>query len=74
MNDSSPLRWAIIFLLVSVGVAVLSTTLLSDEEAIADDKQCQPEELAKLDENNRANIIEACVRRGEFKPSTGKEW
>jgi entry exclusion lipoprotein TrbK len=44
------------------------------EMPAVNDENCKPESIAKLDESIRQKFTDACVRRGSFKPSEGKEW
>lgn len=38
------------------------------------DENCKPENIAKVDASVRQQFMNTCVRRGSFKPSTGRTW
>ncbi len=38
------------------------------------DKNCKPENIAKIDAGVQQQFADACARRGSFKPSPKREW
>jgi entry exclusion lipoprotein TrbK len=41
---------------------------------VVNDKNCTLDNITKLDASIRTEFADACLRRGTFKPSSGKTW
>lgn len=47
----------------------------SKEKPIVNDENCKPGNITNIkDKSVREAFADACFRRGDFKPSTGKTW
>ena len=40
----------------------------------ANDENCEPKNIAKLEKSVQQDLSAKCIRRGEFKPSLPKSW
>jgi entry exclusion lipoprotein TrbK len=46
-----------------------------DEMPVVNDENCRPENIKKIQEEKmRRTFADACARRGDFKPSSGKNY